>query len=516
MTAQNPSAASPRWFRSLYWRMALGLALTVALTIAVQAAVVFYLLSRGGPPAGPSPPGFTRLVASDVSRALAEDPQLDLSAFVKDEYGERVFPFVVVLRDGRATTHEGAGVPEPLVRQAGRILDTLPTAGPDSESGAVDRRGARGADRIDRGRGGPEGPPILGRGGALRGRGRGGLGDPRRPALIRVGHDVAGIVLPTPQTLASRLGPTLAVTGTVALIFATVLASLAVLGPVRRRLADLERAAKAVESGDLSTRAREDGADEVAGLSRAFNSMATRLDERARELANHERARRLLLADVSHELSTPLTSMRGYLETLAMPGTQSDQATRDRYLQVVSDETRRLEAIVGDLLDLARLEAGGTAIDRDDVAVESIFGAVEARHVRVAATAGVTLRTSIEPGAEIVRGDGRRLEQALQNLVANGVRHTPTGGVVTVESRREGSSIVLSVRDTGEGIAPEHLPHLFDRFYKVETARGTSAQGSGLGLSIVKAIVDRHGGTVHVTSSSSGTTFELRLPSGDD
>lgn len=327
---------------------------------------------------------------------------------------------------------------------------------------------------------------------------------------------MTGIVLATPQTLVGRFGPTLALTGTVALILATVLASLVVLGPVRRRLADLEQAAKAVEAGDLSARAREDGADEVAGLAHAFNSMANRLDERARELASHERARRLLLADVSHELSTPLTSMRGYLETLAMPGTQADQATRDRYLQIVSDETRRLEAIVGDLLDLARLEAGGTAIDRDDVAVESVFGAVEARHLRVAAAAGVTLRTSVETGAEIVRGDARRLEQALQNLVANALRHTPKGGSVTVESRRDGADVVLSVRDTGEGIASEHLPRLFDRFYKIETARGTPAQSSGLGLSIVKAIVDRHGGTVHVTSSASGTTFELRLPAGEE
>lgn len=520
MTPQSRSAAPPRWLRSLYWRMALGLALTVALTIAVQAAVVFYLLSRGGPPAGPPPPGFTRLVASDLSRALTEDPRLDVSAFVQDEYGDRIFPFVVVLRDGRAANHDGGSVPEPLLRQARSILDTFPdtfpTRAPDSESGAAGGRDALGVDRFGRAPGGPDGPRVRGRGGPFGGRGRAGVGDPRRPAFVRVGGDVIGIVLATPQTLANRLGSTLVMTGTVALVFATALASFAVLGPVRRRLADLERAAKAVESGDLSARAREDGADEVAGLARAFNSMASRLDERARELANHERARRLLLADVSHELSTPLTSMRGYLETLAMPDAHADQATRDRYLQIVSDETRRLEAIVGDLLDLARLEAGGTAIDRDDVAVESVFGAVEARHTRVAATAGITLQTSIEPGAEIVRGDARRLEQALQNLVANAVRHTPTGGLVTVDSRREGSSVVLSVRDTGEGIAPEHLSRLFDRFYKVETARGTSAQGSGLGLSIVKAIVDRHGGTVRVSSSSSGTTFELRLPAGDD
>lgn len=516
MAAQNQTATPRRWFRSLYWRMAFGLALTVALTIAVQTAVVFYLLSRAGPPAGPAPPGFTRLVAGDLSRALTADPKLDLAGFVQAEYGDRVFPFVVVLRDGRATNHDGTGVPEPALRQARRILDTLPAGSSDSGSGSIRRRSARGADRINRDRGGPEGPGIQGRGGPFRGRGRGGPGDLRWPALIHVDGNVAGVVLATPQTLAGRLGPTLAATGTLALIFATVLTSVAVLGPVRRRLADLERAAKAVESGDLSARARNDGADEVAGLARAFNSMTSRLDERAQELANHERARRLLLADVSHELSTPLTSMRGYLETLAMPGTNTDQATRDRYLQIVSDETRRLEAIVGDLLDLARLEAGGTTIDRDDVAVEAIFGAVEARQLRVAAAKGVALRSSIEPGSELLRGDARRIEQSLHNLVANAVRHTPTGGSVTVASRRAGGDVVLLVRDTGAGIAPEHLPRLFDRFYKVEAARGTSAQGSGLGLSIVKAIVDSHGGTVNVISSSSGTTFELHLPAGDE
>lgn len=514
MTTSDKAVSPPGWLHSLYWRMALGLAMTVALTIAVQAAVVFYLLSRGGPSPGPPPPGFTRLVASDLARALAEDPRLDLSAFVREEYGDRLFPFVVVLRDGRATNHTGGSVPEPLLRQARRILDRpLPGVSP------LDAGPIGGDDRADALRPRPRraGPrPGAARGGPFAGRGRGGPGDGRRPALIRVGGEVAGVILAMPQTLTSRYGPTLALTGTAALILATVLASIAVLGPVRRRLADLEQAAQAVESGDLSARAGEDGADEVAGLARAFNRMASRLDERARELAAHERARRLLLADVSHELSTPLTSMRGYLETLAIPGAAVDQASRDRYLRIVSDETHRLEAIVGDLLDLARLEAGGSSIAVDDVAVESIFGAVEARHDRVASAAGVALRSSIEQGAEILRGDARRLEQALQNLVANALRHTPGGGSVTLESRRAGADVVLSVSDTGEGIAPEHLPHLFDRFYKVDTARGTAARGSGLGLSIVKAIVDRHGGTVKVASSSAGTVFELRLPAGDE
>ena len=134
---------------------------------------------------------------------------------------------------------------------------------------------------------------------------------------------------------------------------------------------------------------------------------------------------------------TPLTSMRGYLETLAMPAVAADGATRERYLRIVGDETRRLEHIVGDLLDLARLEAGGTPLDIQDVSVEGLFGAVTARHELDAGARGVTLRATIEPGAENVRGDARRLEQALQNLVANALRHTPAGGEVRVDCRLE-------------------------------------------------------------------------------
>jgi two-component system sensor histidine kinase BaeS len=211
---------------------------------------------------------------------------------------------------------------------------------------------------------------------------------------------------------------------------------------------------------------------------------------------------------------TPLTSMRGYLDTLSMPSATTDRETRDRYMRIVSDETQRLEHLVGDLLDLSRLEAGGATLDMQDVSMEGLFGAVAARHELAARGSGVRLSHAIEPGAEIVRGDARRLEQALQNLVANALRHTPTGGAVSLNCRLDGGQLVVTVQDTGRGIAPEHVPNIFDRFYKVDASRAGSATGSGLGLSIVKAVVDRHGGTVKVFSSPSGTTFELRLPTG--
>src|SRR5262249_31592503 len=145
--------------------------------------------------------------------------------------------------------------------------------------------------------------------------------------------------------------------------------------------------------------------------------------------------RRQLLADVSHELTTPVTAMRGYLETLAMPELTLDEATRARYLGIMSDETARLERMIGDLLDLARLEGGGGALAIDDVPVAQPFGRVAARHERACQTAGVAIACRIDPGAESVRGDRDRLEQALQNLAANAIRYAPRGSTLRLSAR---------------------------------------------------------------------------------
>jgi signal transduction histidine kinase len=171
----------------------------------------------------------------------------------------------------------------------------------------------------------------------------------------------------------------------------------------------------------------------------------------------------------------------------------------------VMDETLRLESIIGDLLELARLEGGGTKLELEDVPVEELFARAADRHGAALRDKDITLDTHIASGADTVHGDGRRLEQALQNLVANAVRHTPRGGRISLSSEPVGarsSRVKLTVRDTGPGIAPEHLPLIFDRFYKADASREHQAAGSGLGLSIVKAIVERHGGTITASSVS--------------
>ena len=176
---------------------------------------------------------------------------------------------------------------------------------------------------------------------------------------------------------------------------------------------------------------------------------------------------------------TPLTGMRGYLETLSLHARSLDPETRERYLAIIRDETQRVEHIVGDLLDLARLEGGGDSFDAQDVPLEDLFGRVLARHGRAAEEKGVELTADIAPGAEIVTGDPMRLEQALQNLAANALRHTPRGGRVLLTAAFENGGVTVTISDTGAGIAPEHLPHVFDRFYKIDPARTWAVRAAG-------------------------------------
>jgi signal transduction histidine kinase len=250
----------------------------------------------------------------------------------------------------------------------------------------------------------------------------------------------------------------------------------------------------------------------VAALARSFNQMGDELSERARALEVSDKARRQLLADVSHELMTPLTAMRGYVETLSMKELGLDEATRDRYLGIIDEETHRLERIIGDLLELARLEGGGGALRHEDVSIRALFDRVQSRHERELTERRIAFSAYVEPSAEFTVGDPDRLEQALQNLAANALRHTPDGGQLTVGASRVADKIRLRVRDNGPGIDPAHLPLIFDRFYKVDGSRKASATGgSGLGLSIVKAIVERHGGSITVHNDG-GAVFDILLP----
>jgi signal transduction histidine kinase len=494
-----------RWYRSLYWRIAIGFMLSLAVMLVVQAVLFIWVASRGGPTMPGQPPArFAETVALDIAGAIEREPTLDVEKFVHEQYGRDSHPVLVMMRGGRVIQNGGGPFPEPLVRQA-RVM--------------LERRPPSDADRFDRG--------------ARFGRGdRGGLGPGsgfRRPAPIIVREQVVGVVVVPLRApfgfLLSRYAPTLAFVTSGVLIVGALVAAVVIFGPARRRLRAVEHAARQLGGGDLSARAPSRGGDEVAAVAAAFNAMADDLAARADALAASDRARRQLLADVSHELTTPVTAMRGYLETLRMPEFDLDEATRSRYLGIVGDETARLERIIRDLLELARLEGGGGELVIERVPVAQLFERVTARHERASLEAGISIASVIEPGAEIITGDRDRLEQALQNLAANAMRYTPRGTSIELRARVHGETeapglhrtgVTITVTDEGPGIATDHLPHVFDRFYKAESSRAQGAAeglagGSGLGLSIVKAIVERHGGRISASSRPGRTVFELTI-----
>src|SRR5437764_1154277 len=236
--------------------------------------------------------------------------------------------------------------------------------------------------------------------------------------------------------------------------------------------------------------------------------MANELAKRAGALEASDRVRRQLIADVSHELMTPLTAVLGHLETLSMPEVRLDDEMRLRHVAIATREAQRLERLIGDLLDTARLEAGGGDLDIQPVATREVFTEVVAHHEIDCRTRNIRFVCSVAWDAEVIRADPFRLEQALENVTANAIRHTPDGGQIELKAERVGPDVALIVTDSGEGIAPEHLPLIFDRFYKTASVKGIASRGSGLGLSIVKAIVTRHRGHVSATSTLGvGTTI---------
>ena len=471
------SSTKPVWYRSLYWRVGLGFVAFLALLLVAQAFLFVWLASEtaGAFPAA-SGTRLAELIASDIRNQLESDPATDLRRHIASEYSRVVQPFVVVMHDGSAFSNREALPPLLLRNTRARLA-------------AMDARGFR---------------PRRAVRSTLAG---------RAEASIVVDGELVGLVAvppgrPAPMAALRPLGPTLALSGVVLLVTGAGAASLLIFGPVRRRLRQLEDAAARIGGGDTTARAAETGGDEVAALARSFNRMAADLQTRAAALSASDQARRQLLADVSHELMTPLTAMRGYLETLAMPELQLEASVRERYLGVVEEETRRMERIVGDLLDLARLEGGGSVFTREFVDVGALFERVVARHQRELTERGIQVQVNVARASSIA-GDPDRLEQALQNLAANALRHTPDGGTIALSAEQDGPRVRITVRDNGPGIAPEHLPLVFDRFYKADAARATG--GSGLGLSIVKAIVERHGGTISVRNDR-GAVFEILLP----
>lgn len=291
--------------------------------------------------------------------------------------------------------------------------------------------------------------------------------------------------------------------GIIAVVVALLLGSLLffhIVAPIQR----LTSAAQKIAAGDLHQRIPTQAQDEIGTLATAFNQMAD-------SLAQHEELRRNLIADVAHELRTPLTVIQGNLEAMldgVLPASPQEIAT-------LRDEAALLTRLVSDLRLLSLAEAGQLKLERVKIdPAELIMRAVEPFRLQ-AQSSQIELALELAPNLPSISVDADRIAQVIRNLLSNALRHTPAGGRVTVTCRNDKTqSLLITVSDTGEGIPPDDLPFVFDRFYRADKSRSRASGGSGIGLAIVKQLVEAHGGKVRAESQSGqGTTFGFTLPS---
>jgi signal transduction histidine kinase len=320
------------------------------------------------------------------------------------------------------------------------------------------------------------------------------------PGTVYAIRDAPGVLGATIRFL-SDFWWQLLVAGAIAAAIALVLARWLARG-MTQPLRDMAQAARQMETGDYSQRVHTTSRDEVGQLATAFNRMSA-------ELESLERLRRELVANVSHELKTPISALRAHLENLLDGVAEPDPET----LQVMLSQSERLSRLVDQLLDLSRLESGELPLRREGVPLGRLVAEVLSEVEVVRSGRAVRVEDRVPEDMPPVFADRERLHQVLFNLLDNAVRLTPPGGEVVVSAHRVDGRCEVSVADTGPGIPAEHLPRLFERFYRVDPARSREDGGTGIGLAIARSVVEAHGGRIRAESQvGKGSVFTFDLP----
>lgn len=300
---------------------------------------------------------------------------------------------------------------------------------------------------------------------------------------------------------ASAINRSLLWTALAAICFALIVAA-ALSRRILRPVEALTVAVRRMEAGDLSQRVNDHSQDEIGELTRAFNSMAD-------GLARSEHLRRSMVNDVAHELRTPLTNIRCHLEALQDGLAEASP----ELINSLYEESMLLNRIVNDLQDLTLAEADQLRLNLQPASIGNEIDLAVSSLRSQASGRGVTLKADVPADLPLVYADSERVGQVLRNLLNNALTHTPAGGAIEIQAKPKCDEIEVTVRDTGEGIEPEHLKNIFERFYRTDQSRERATGGAGLGLAIVKQFVGLQGGRVSATSTvGEGSTFVFTIP----
>ena len=294
-------------------------------------------------------------------------------------------------------------------------------------------------------------------------------------------------------------------------LLATLLVGLSSFFLLTRRLRSLSQAVKAFERGELDRRARASGNDELGALGRSFNDMAASIEAGLGRLRLAEEQRRDLMANISHDLRSPLTSIRGYLETILLKDEQLDPEERRGFLRIVLKNVSGFQRLAEQLFELAKLEAGQARPRLESFQITELIQDVVLKLQVQAAAGSIGLEAELPEGLEPVGADIGMIERVLTNLIENALRFTPAGGKVRVSASGEGQGVRVAVADTGRGIDPADLSRIFERFFHADPDGDRS--GAGLGLAIARQIMELHGSRLEVQSRpGQGSRFHFLLP----
>ncbi len=507
-TSFTTSRPHVRWWQSIRWRLTLGsivvaLLATVLLAFAAIVAIVhYYSIDQSARLANFASESAQRIGLnygpSNNNLAAAATSTFPSRTFAQSYQGEQYFLIVFNHRYLPVYPHGGTAKNAFTAFYVALSDPNLRTKGSLASIRNAIIRGERGT-------------PTLGE------LGSGGPTSALRPFIVQPIFEngqssapVVGILLVVPgSAVDNTVPPFIAAVGQAVIIATLVIAVLAALAAIlfsrtiTRPLVQLTKATRVLAAGDYNTQVAVKAHGEIDELATAFNEMAAQLASDVNELRLQELWRRELIMNITHDLATPLTAIAGLGESL-VDGVNQSREDYEATGRIIVRETLRLRRLVKDLHMMAKVEANAVQPQRQPVRLAALVDEVLAVLVTEFERANVEPCNVIPYTLPPVQADPDMLSRVFSNLCNNALRHTPSGGSVTIDATPQNDHLLVSVTDTGEGIPPEALPRVFERFYRADSARQSSTGGSGLGLAIVRAIIEAHGGTIHAENAPGG------------